>query len=219
MHIFFHYNLIPIRLLCCVLLVLPFLTSCSLLTKPTSLPQPITNGSLNEIQPRYPDPLKIAIYVDDYLIKNYRLISDISPMQGIKMSGRYKEGDTLYFRFDPVPQSHHPVYWLAEVPPIKSGNDELEARLIRSRIDIGYAIPDPPKEIRLNVIISNRKVSSVRIDNYSSSTVGLYYSKKESYKSSDGKVGVIRSNIYTNTKWLFLFPKTNGSFILLARPG
>lgn len=150
--------------------------------------------------------------IDNYHIVSHRLLTDIGSLYGIVISDRYLNGGDIYLALKSLPDKN--FYWLAKLPNLKTGEYVIEAKKIEDITEYS-SIPSPPDTININIIIQNRKVLTHRIENYSSRTFKLYYGGAR--KIAGNKIGKIRSHIYKEAFWEFMFPKTNGTFTILAK--
>ncbi len=161
-----------------------------------------------------PEVLSITIHIDNYEIVDFRVNSDnFHDFPNIKFGDRYSDGHIILMSFFPSPAVNG-SYWLAKVPPIRSGVETIKANLYRHSVTLGRGLL-PPDVVVLDLSIRNGTVERVYIENALENTVGLRYEKPQMVNGN--RYGVISSRMFPYETWHFRFPSSDGRFNIAVR--
>jgi len=161
-----------------------------------------------------PEALFINLYIDNYEIVDFNVHADkFDNLPDIEFGSRYSDGHILLMSFYPSP-SVNGSYWLAKVPPIRSGVQTIRANLYRHSVTLSPGIM-PPDEIRLDLSVRNGTVEWAHIENASENTIGLRYERLLMYNGI--RFGVITSRMFPYETWRFRFPTTDGRFNIAVK--
>lgn len=161
-----------------------------------------------------PEMLSINVHVDEYEIVDFSVNTDnLADFPDIRFGERYSDGHIILMSFYPSP-SVNGSYWLAQVPPIRSGVEKIQASLYRQSVTLSRGLL-PPDVIVLDLSIRNGRVERAYIENAAESTIGLKYEEPRVFNGT--RFGIITSRMFPQETWRFRFPATDGRFNIAVR--
>lgn len=163
--------------------------------------------------PSAPDSIRIAIAVKDYRIVDYRVVSSLGSIKHLHGPDIFSDGELAYYRLTPDIEDKCNCYYIARVPPYKSGDHVIVASKFQ-RLDPGKPLPPPPYQFQIAVKIENGMITAQRIQNITSTTFGMSVAGHR--WQGLNLVVTIESRLYRKEMWEAVMPTDDGNHTVIA---
>lgn len=167
----------------------------------------------NEIPPspqelRAPEEIHFSIEVKDYKIIDHSIVTtDLGAIVDLQVDPNgTTDGRSVFYRVFPLPAGEFNFYYVLKIPEIRSGGLRVTAQKYHRKDASGT----PPRVLNVTILVVNRKVVGIGIDDYTEKAYRIHYERKE-YAYGRWFL-IVRSLDYPNARWRLALPTSNGTF-------
>jgi hypothetical protein len=154
-----------------------------------------------------PKNINIALIIDNWIIREHRILDYSSDIGKIRMTGKYLYGDDLVFKFKSSTIDDY--YWLAKIPSEQNGRFEVSAIAYKEYSIEIEPLPNPPNDFKVYMESRDRVITKFDILDYRTRW------GKFKVKEVKGRVMYLMNTWYPGNEWAAMLPKSgDGKFTL-----